>query len=72
MTLEEMRKRMNEYYSRFSPESFCEMLEKKYCLKEISISEEGLISEIADDSRHFYCGENFLFSLNDSYYGDVA
>ena len=44
---------MNEYYSRFSPESFCEMLEKKYGLKEIIISEEGLISEIADDSVLF-------------------
>ncbi len=67
-----MRTRMNEYFSKFTPESFCKMLEEKYGLKEIVMSEEGFIGEGLPMTTPSYNGDNSLFSDNDESYGVAA
>lgn len=72
MTLDQMRTRMNEYFSKFTPESFCKMLEEKYGLKEIVRFEKGVVSEGLPMSTPSYNGGNSLFSDNDESYGVAA
>lgn len=72
MTLSQIRTRMNEYFNKFTPESFCKMLEEKYGLKEIVRSEEGVVSEGLPTSTPSYNGGSSLFSDNDESYGVAA